>query len=61
MQFIPKQASLAKLNQEKADGKTIDASSINNDQIFDVIRPIVTLYAQEQERPIARYQVRLIE
>lgn len=48
--FSPTDVNLKKLNVEKAQGKSVDTSKFNNDYIFDELKPVITLYAAEQDR-----------
>lgn len=48
--FSPTDVSLKKLNVEKAQGKSVDTSKYDNDYIFDELKPVITLYAAEQDR-----------
>ncbi|KAM3138192.1 hypothetical protein pb186bvf_009655 [Paramecium bursaria] len=55
--FSPTDVSLKKLNVEKAQGKSVDTSKFNNDYIFDELKPVITLYAAEQDRQIVKYKL----
>ncbi|CAK86052.1 unnamed protein product (macronuclear) [Paramecium tetraurelia] len=55
--FDPIDPKLKELNIKKQQGHSIDTSAIDNDPIFKEIKPVITLYASEQERPIIRYQL----
>ncbi|CAD8085500.1 unnamed protein product [Paramecium primaurelia] len=55
VQFDPIDGKLKELNNKKSEGLKIDSSIIDNDPIFKEIKPVVTLYGYEQERPIIRY------
>lgn len=55
--FEPTKQELKLINERKSKGEHVDTATINNDFIFDDIKPVVTLYAQEQEKPIIKYYV----
>ncbi|CAD8097993.1 unnamed protein product [Paramecium sonneborni] len=57
VKFDSRDPKQKEMNNKKSQGLKIDASVIDNEYIFKELKPVVTLYGFEQERPIIRYSL----